>query len=65
MIGGFKPMAPVKELLGAVGTGGYLGNWPRITELIGKGALEQKGKTTCAITGRTVRLVGLKQQEAF
>ena len=38
---------------------------PRITELIDKGVLEEKGKTTCAITGRTVRLVGLKQPEAF
>jgi len=40
---------------------------PRISELIAKGVLEEKGKVTCPITGRTVRLVGLpeKQIEVF
>ena len=38
---------------------------PRISELIAKGVLEEKGKVTCPITGRTVRLVGLKQLEVF
>jgi|TARA_R100000482_G_scaffold124940_1_gene80162 hypothetical protein len=30
---------------------------PRVTELIGKGLLEEAGKTKCQITGKTVRLV--------
>ena len=40
---------------------------PRITELIKKGLLEEKGTTKDHVTGRTVRLVGLpeKQVEAF
>ena len=38
---------------------------PRITELIQKGLLEEKGKTKDGITGRTVRLVGLIESQTW
>lgn len=36
---------------------------PRITELIDAGELEEVGNTRCPVTGKTVRLVGLKPRQ--
>mgnify|MGYP003676580045 FL=1 len=36
---------------------------PRITELIKAGLLEEVGKTKCDFTGKTVRLVQIKEDE--
>ena len=35
---------------------------PRISEMLDRGMLEERGKVTCRVTGRTVRLVGLPEK---
>ena len=36
---------------------------PRISEMLDRGILEERGKVTCPVTGRTVRLVGLPESQ--
>ena len=38
---------------------------PRVTELIQQGLLEEVGKTTCKVTGKTVRMVSLRNIKAI
>ena len=38
---------------------------PRVTELIQQGLLEEVGKTICKVTGKTVRMVSLRNVKAI
>jgi len=37
---------------------------PRITELIKKGCIEQCGRVTCSLTGKSVRLIKVRAMQA-
>ena len=57
-----RPMTD-RDIKNALGLADLNGARPRLTELVQKGILEECGDTKCFITGKTVRLLRIRQSQ--